>query len=90
MILPRCTWEIANMRALELQARVAVMTVQVSQNQTSPEPPTLSIGIATSPEHGLTGPELLRGADAALYAAKSAGRNRIVRATVSHDESAPL
>jgi hypothetical protein len=47
-----------------------------------PSPPTLSIGIATSPEHGLTSAELLRGADKALYAAKAAGRNCIVKASV--------
>jgi PleD family two-component response regulator len=46
----------------------------------SPAPPTLSIGIATSPEHGLTSAELLRGPDKALYAAKAAGRNCIVNA----------
>jgi GGDEF domain-containing protein len=48
---------------------------------TAPPPPTLSIGIATSPEHGLTKAEFLRGAEKALYAAKSAGRNCIVKAS---------
>jgi diguanylate cyclase (GGDEF)-like protein len=81
MILPRCEWEIANLRATELQARLKVMTIQVARSEDRPVPPTLSIGIATSPEHGLTGEELLRSADAALYSAKAAGRNRIVRAT---------
>jgi diguanylate cyclase (GGDEF)-like protein len=81
LILPRCTWEIANARAQELQSRVALMHVPVSSDQPPLTPPTLSIGIATSPEHGLTGEELLRGADVALYSAKAAGRNRIVRAT---------
>ncbi len=82
MILPRCEWEIANLRATELQSRIALMTIQVARADAQPVPPTLSIGIATSPEHGLTGEELLRSADAALYSAKAAGRNRIVRATV--------
>ena len=39
---------------------------------------TLSAGIAQSPEHGTTADELLRAADEALYAAKQAGRDRIV------------
>jgi diguanylate cyclase (GGDEF)-like protein len=83
IILPRCTWDIANLRALELQERVAVMVIHMASSQPAPRSPTLSIGIATSPEHGHTGEDLLRGADAALYSAKSAGRNRIVRATLN-------
>lgn len=41
-------------------------------------PITASIGLASSPAHGTTGRELLLAADAALYQAKRAGRNRIV------------
>jgi diguanylate cyclase (GGDEF)-like protein/PAS domain S-box-containing protein len=37
-----------------------------------------SIGIAAYPEHGSTGAELLKAADAALYRAKHAGGNRVV------------
>ena len=80
LILPRCTWETAHVRALELQARVSTMVVVVPDGRVQPEPPTLSIGIATSPEHGQTSDQLLRAADAAMYRAKSMGRNRIVRA----------
>ena len=36
---------------------------------------TTSIGIAVYPAHGATGGQLLKNADVALYAAKSAGRN---------------
>jgi diguanylate cyclase (GGDEF)-like protein/PAS domain S-box-containing protein len=39
---------------------------------------TLSAGIAYMPEHGTTENELLQAADQALYAAKKAGRDRIV------------
>ena len=39
---------------------------------------TLSVGIVEAPEHDLTADELLRAADEALYAAKRAGRDRIV------------
>lgn len=87
LILPRCSWEIANVRAIELQSRLSEIVIPMPTNQTPPKPPTLSIGIATSPEHGITGEELLRGADKALYAAKAGGRNRIVAAeVVSHAE----
>jgi len=39
---------------------------------------TLSAGIASVPEHGSTMSELLKAADEAMYAAKQAGRDRIV------------
>ena len=41
---------------------------------------TLSIGVATSPEHGTTVESLFAAADAALYEAKRRGRNRAVHA----------
>ncbi|HEX5576534.1 MAG TPA: GGDEF domain-containing protein, partial [Gemmatimonadales bacterium] len=40
---------------------------------------TLSIGIAEFPEHGQTAEEVISCADEALYAAKRAGRNRVIR-----------
>ena len=40
-------------------------------------PVTASVGIATYPEHGLSGADLIRRADAALYEAKRAGRDRV-------------
>jgi diguanylate cyclase (GGDEF)-like protein len=88
MILPRCSWDTARLRAIALQARVAAMEIPSPNGQVSPKPPTLSIGIATSPEHGLTTEDLLRAADKALYAAKAAGRNQIVKASkVEHDRA---
>lgn len=44
------------------------------------EPPTVvtcSVGVAVFPEHGRTLSELLRAADAAMYAAKQQGRDRV-------------
>ena len=38
---------------------------------------TLSLGVAVYPEHGTTPEELIRAADAALYRAKAAGRDRV-------------
>jgi diguanylate cyclase (GGDEF)-like protein len=80
IILPKCSWEDARSRAVELQRRISELEVQHRDTDSCPSPPTLSIGIATSPEHGLTPPTLLRAADLALYSAKHAGRNRIARA----------
>ncbi len=39
---------------------------------------TISMGVPTFPEDGRTDDELLQKADAALYAAKKKGRNRVV------------
>jgi diguanylate cyclase (GGDEF)-like protein len=41
---------------------------------------TISIGVASVPEHGATGDDLLLAADKALFRAKEAGRNRTVSA----------
>ena len=42
-----------------------------------PRTVTISAGTAAFPEHGTTRDELVKAADAALYAAKQAGRNRV-------------
>jgi two-component system cell cycle response regulator len=47
-----------------------------------PVPVTVSIGAATAPQHGTEPADLVAAADAALYGAKSAGRNRSVLASV--------
>ena len=41
---------------------------------------TVSVGVAALPEHGTSPKELLEAADAALYAAKREGRDRVVNA----------
>ena len=48
---------------------------------------TLSAGIAQAPEHGTTANELLQAADEAVYAAKQAGRDRIV---IYESKKAPI
>ncbi|HEX7354337.1 MAG TPA: sensor domain-containing diguanylate cyclase [Mycobacteriales bacterium] len=50
---------------------------------------TASFGVATLPEHGTTHAELLGAADAALYDAKAAGRNRVAVATAGSAGSVP-
>jgi len=47
-------------------------------NQHGGKPITISIGVAAFPEDAQSPTELIRCADEALYAAKRAGRNRVV------------
>lgn len=42
-----------------------------------PRPVTISAGVGTFPDHGSTRDELVKAADAGLYVAKQAGRNRV-------------
>jgi diguanylate cyclase (GGDEF)-like protein len=44
---------------------------------------TVSIGLASFPSYGDSGPAVLRAADVALYKAKAAGRNRVIMCTPS-------
>ena len=46
-----------------------------------PRTVTISAGVAIFPEHGTTRDQLVRASDAALYAAKQAGRNKVCLAT---------
>jgi diguanylate cyclase (GGDEF)-like protein len=48
-----------------------------------PRPVTISVGVASYPEHGTARDELVKAADAGLYAAKLAGRNRVLLAPLS-------
>ena len=53
-----------------------------------PRPVTISAGAATYPDHGTTRDDLVKAADAGLYAAKQAGRNRVFLAPVGGKSSA--
>jgi len=60
------------------QIRLLVKDLQLRHNDQILGRLTLSAGIAASPDHGSSAKELLEAADAALYAAKRAGRDRVV------------
>lgn len=63
-------------RAEEIRAAVAAGIF--GEDDRSSGPLTVSIGVATAPQHGTTPEQLVRTADEALYRAKAAGRNRVV------------
>ena len=53
-----------------------------------PRPVTISCGVADYPVHGVTRDEIVAAADAALYLAKQAGRNRVASASMKKEFSA--
>jgi len=72
-------------RAEELRSRVAAVRVE---HRGEPVPgATLSAGIALYPKHGLSASSVIDAADAALYAAKRAGRDRVNTAAVRSSEN---
>jgi diguanylate cyclase (GGDEF)-like protein len=76
VILPEMTADQARQRAEVWRAELEKVSVELGE--TSIGPVSASMGVASFPVHGNTGTELLRAADAALYRAKDAGRNRVV------------
>ncbi|NAZ76925.1 diguanylate cyclase [Kineococcus sp. T13] len=75
VLLPHLDASAATERAEELRRACAQLRLEVEDLRL-----TVSAGVATSPAHGTTPDELLLAADRALYAAKSAGRDRVTLA----------
>jgi len=73
MLLPECGAEAAMRVADAARALIAA----------GPSGLTISVGVATVPDHAATAADLFRASDAALYAAKHGGRDRVVRAAAS-------
>ena len=73
VLLTGTSGEVANEVAERIRARV-------ESHQFAGRKITLSIGIAEFPNDGETAEEVIANADEALYSAKRAGRNRVVRA----------
>lgn len=78
VLLPNMTAHTALVRAEEYRSQLQAMGIPFEDKTLRT---TLSIGMASFPKHGRTVHELIRLADAALYQAKQAGRNRVVEAT---------
>jgi diguanylate cyclase (GGDEF)-like protein len=76
LILPEATSQDAPWRANDLLEKVRALKLTYGGRELGPV--TISMGVSTYPEAGATSEELLRAADAALYTAKLAGRDRVV------------
>ncbi|MBI3003318.1 MAG: diguanylate cyclase [candidate division NC10 bacterium] len=76
LILPEATLEATRVRAEQL--REGVKKLQVPHRGRLLGPITLSLGVATFPDHGSTSESLLSAADGVLYRAKQEGRDRVV------------
>jgi diguanylate cyclase (GGDEF)-like protein len=77
ILLPETGMDKAMNSAKRIRKRLARETFG---NGKSKIPITISMGIATYPDHGEDPETLVSKADAALYQAKKAGRNRVIRA----------
>ncbi|HRD94886.1 MAG TPA: GGDEF domain-containing protein, partial [Rubrivivax sp.] len=79
--------------AAEAQARFEELLEQAPVaedpgNGMLPEPVTFTVGLAGAPESGTVAADLLRAADAALYAAKARGGHRVERAVPQPSDAA--
>jgi diguanylate cyclase (GGDEF)-like protein len=81
LVLPDSPIDGAQLRAESIRAGVQRLEVVCADGKRISV--TLSIGVAVFPEHGADADTLLRVADEALYAAKHAGRNRVVAHAVT-------
>lgn len=75
VLLPDAGQDAAQHKAAML--RQAIRDLHFEQPAHALRPVTVSIGVATCPEHGTSTAALLQAADAALYCAKARGRDRV-------------
>ncbi len=75
LIMPDASLDVVQKRAMKLRDEVKHLDVRF--NDRTLEAPTISVGVAAYPNQGPTGEAVLRAADAALYRAKKAGRDRV-------------
>jgi diguanylate cyclase (GGDEF)-like protein/PAS domain S-box-containing protein len=74
LVLPQMPAPTAAERAEQLRIAMAAGPVRFGASQIAV---TASFGVATFPQDGRTGDELIAAADSALYVAKATGRNRV-------------
>jgi diguanylate cyclase (GGDEF)-like protein/PAS domain S-box-containing protein len=79
VVLARTTLPQALLKAEQLRAKVR--SLEVTYRHQAIGPITISIGLASSAQHGFSAGKLLAAADKAMYAAKNAGRDCVVAST---------
>lgn len=80
LILPDASLHDTHARAEEIQA--GIKQLQVTHEDQTLATITISMGVASFPEHGPTSETLIDAVDSALYRAKATGRDRVVVAPV--------
>jgi diguanylate cyclase (GGDEF)-like protein len=78
VFLPDCSIAEATAKAEAIRAAVAGTSMSIGE-RVIPNV-TISIGLAMFPDHAATRAQIISAADAALYRAKGAGRNRVITA----------
>jgi diguanylate cyclase (GGDEF)-like protein len=81
LVMPGSSLEITRERAENV--RLAVQALQVKYQDRLLKSPTISLGVAIFPVHGDTAQEVIAAANAALYRAKQAGRDRVEIASLN-------
>ena len=77
LVLPEMSLDAAVTRADEIRVAFSCLSPRVVPDGGSGEVVSLSAGVAACPNHALTEDAVIRSADAAMYVAKEAGRNRV-------------
>lgn len=75
LILPEASLEITRKRAEQLREGIKHLNLKYRHEPIGQI--TLSLGVASFPEHGMSGESVIRKADAALYRAKREGRDAV-------------
>jgi diguanylate cyclase (GGDEF)-like protein/PAS domain S-box-containing protein len=86
LVLPGASLEVTQERAE--QVRQAAKAMEVKYQGRFLKSATISLGVAIFPDQGHTAEEVITAADAALYRAKQAGRDRVEIAGLNHPAAA--